>query len=338
MGIMFSLLVNICFVLFYLYLRNKTEKKTIYFLGLPLFFNMITFFYPINMYSLEEHKVSFALFWSIMFLTTLNKIVNKDKNEILVYPVFLLTFISFLKYNYIFVNAVVFTITFFFLKNLSTAKRSRYIPVFMCIIAMTQFFFFTTVNVNIVNFTLYDFRFGKIFDLNNLSIFIMAIPLVFYFLASVKEQPVSIKCLMKAAFAILMIRLSTIISFNSSFLEATYFIIFLSVTIVMPLKKIDMTMYLFGISFAFMMDKDGSHTLPIYYVIGLFLGEITNILKERHFPFVHFFSGLLLLPYLNPYVTKIFFHLNELHIIAAVLFVLYYAKLLSFTFFKRYPR
>ncbi len=339
MGIAYSILINICFFLFYLFIRGKTEKTKICFFIFPLVFNITTFFYHvdqfffekyIDFYSADKIKVFFVLFWLITALSALNKIVNLEKDEVPIYPLILLPFISLFKNPYMAVNTLVFVVVFFFLKEQNIKKRFAYVPIFSCIITMIQFFFFTITNENELNFNLYNL----VFDLKNLSTFIILIPLVFYFLASTEGYGAG-KYLMKFVFSILMIRLSTIIPFNNISLEVIYFIIFLSITIIMPLKKFDMTMYLFGVSFAFMIDENGPYILPGYYIIGLLLGEIMNILRERHFPFIHFLSGLLLLPYINPYVTKIFSHLNEIHIVMAVVFILYYAKLLSFTFVKR---
>ena len=337
----YSILLNICFILFCITLEKSSKNTKTFFCILPIAFNMINLFYYLKGWpwseglgptSVDNIKIFFFLFWPMIFLSRINGVFDSS----LFYASSLLSFISFFKNDYLFVNLLISVITIFYMKNQNSIDRVKSIPIFVLLMILTQFFFLNTVDKNQLNVESYSFLLNnEAFVLTNLSIYIIIIPLVLYFLASIENQNSVVRYFLKLALVILMIRLSIIIPHHAFSLEMAYAIIFLSILVIMSFMTFDMTLYFISISFAFMMDRSTVDFLPFYYIVAFIIGESINILRSKYLSLVSLLGGLLLLPYTNPYVKQIFMNLSEIPIVLAILFILYYAKMLSFTFIPR---
>ena len=340
-----NILFNVIFYFFYHFAGQGLGWVRYCFFVFPLAFNILSFFYRVefspisdrfDFYSEEKIKICFLIFWFLLFFLDLKRSGMKleNKRERSLEPLFWMPFISVFEHNYFFINTFIFIFIFILINHWVTRKKPGHIHILIPIIVMAQFLF---LNGNRVEYGFDDLVFSDIFQLENMNVMIMIIPFFIFVTTIMGNKNASLGYFVKLAFVTFMIRISDFIEQDNISLYVSYVAVFMSMMVLMPFKKVDMTQYLFAVSFAFMMDKEIVEFLPLYYLVAIGVGEIINILVEKGYKQIRFIGGLFMLPYVNPLVTGIFSHLNNINIVMAFVFVLYYAKHLTFAFVEKRP-
>ena len=329
MAIMYNLFINFIFFSFYFFLKNRSKEFTPLLFIPPVVFNIVS-----NLYLFPEDNISFffLLYWIMIFFLKLRwaSEMPHGMEILLISP----AAISLISHNYLYMNALIFLLIFTAVKYWSPYEHPRHVHFLFVLFSVAQF---TSLNIEGRPMPS-ELIFGEVFATSSLNILALVIPLIIFMMTAMEESSTFVRGLLKLSFALCMMRMSEFIILEGLSLYLPYLFVFISFVVVMPLGRFDMTRYLFALSFSCMIGEEMSRFLPIYYLSCLLLGETINALVEEKIKYVQNFSGLLFLPFINPYATNIFSHLSELSFWIAFFFIIFYTSVLASVFSGRINR
>lgn len=269
----------------------------------------------------------FLLFWVMFFFLDRHGIKEKAFGGNSPLFLFVPVLLSLFNHNYIFINAILLLLLTILFKYGKKVKYS-YLLIFLTILG--QFLSLDFFMLGLYGFD--DLMLSEAFVNEEVSLLILIIPLSVFIIATMEEEDAFVRSFLKLVFAIVIMKFSIFITTSPASIVFSYVAIFLTIITLSTFKKIDITLHLFALSFAFMVDEGGSKLLPPYLLGAVIVGEGINMFMEKRIVAMKFIGGILLLPFVNPFVTRIFSHLQDVYFALAFVFVLFYTKLLTSIF------